>query len=194
MSPVKMRSSMMSPLNAPAIAAFPTPIPASRVYDIIFASRPANSIGALAQAERLDRPREPTKWDLPHPKRDLVPPQGVGEERKNSEKAQEPSELRDRVLLALPDLIRKPDEEPRAEVERREQDRQVHHVVDVERLVNQAFERDVDAKRRPAQLFPGPGRCVKRHPERFAENEEAEGERPQAADAGHQEQAAGHGS
>src|SRR5207245_1204547 len=72
---------MMIVLNAAAIAAFPIPIPARRVYDMMFARRPAISIGAIADspiarnAPKTRRRDASGVWRPAHPPAAQTPPE-----------------------------------------------------------------------------------------------------------------------
>src|SRR5947208_13690027 len=72
-------------------------------------------------------------------------------------------------------------------MEGREQQGKVHHVLDVEPLVNERVEGNVDAERLEAQLFGMVEGRMEGHAKCLAEHEETEEEGPDASDGGDEE-------
>src|SRR5438034_608035 len=115
---------------------------------------------------------DPSETVLPYPLRDLVATQGPRQERKQTENAQEPTEFCNRMLLTVPNLVHKANQEGRTQVDGGEKDRQIDHRGDVERLVDNRPDRYLDAERLPAELFHMARRGMERQPESLPEHQQ----------------------
>ena len=89
----------------------------------------------------------------------------------------------------MAELIDESEYVSRSQMEGREQQGKVHHVLDVEPLVNERVEGNVDAERLETQLFRMVEGRMEGHAKCFAEHEETEEEGPDASDGGDEEDA-----
>src|SRR5881392_1283894 len=135
----------------------------------------------------FEGPGKPGEGNVPDPVSDRAPREDGGQEREEAEETKEPAQLGERVFLVVAELVDESEYVSRSQMEGREQEGKVHHVLDVQPLVNERVEGNVDAERLEAQLFGMAEGRMEGHAKCFAEHEETEEEGPDPSDSRHEE-------
>src|SRR5207247_4391393 len=79
----------------------------------------------------FEGPGKPGEGNVPDPVSDRAPREDGGQEREQAEETKEPTQLGERVFLVVAELVDESEYVSRPEMEGREQEGKVHHVLDV---------------------------------------------------------------